>query len=754
MRTLFAMVCSLLLPLAALGASPTYFVAQDGDDAWTGTLPAPNADRSDGPVATLHRAQELLRTHATEAGLPEGGSIYVREGTYYLDKPINITQIESGTAESPTLWQPYQFEQVILVAGQPVHEWKDAGEGMLEVTVHVEPTDSVHLLHDGVRMPLARWPNQPPPTSANPVAVEAHAYVTGVSDTGALTYTAGSRAPASDTGGFIQLWIGKNRQESMPFLSVTTETVLLEPYKRLECVQGFACFYIKEVPGDGVHPYLRDLAVGSRFHLEGSPEFLDAPGEWYFDRENRRLRFLPPGELVGETIVATTDNFFHVDSARHVAVLGFTMIGATSEAVFLRNASDCLVARNTVVSSRGSGIMVLGGVRNRVAGNDIRDAGGAGIVLSGGSFETLAPAHHVAENNHIQHVGQIRKSFSPGISLDGVGLVARNNLIHDTPHMGIGYRGNDHLIEHNHLHHVCLETANTGAIYTYGSWVRRGTVIRHNRIHDVYGLGLWPRPGTEGALLYATPYQAWGIHLDGAASGTAIYGNQIYRVPLGGIMIAGGMDNVVENNLFVDTVPALHIDARWESFAWEGLEAQLDWALEQAVYLERYPVLAEQEERGPLRMPHGNQFMRNVIDYQRDDYRGLASTVPAPESAVIYNLDRFASAPADFDRNLVHHHGQSVRVLWNSAEEGLRILPWEAWRENGFDVESVVDVPRFLEPAADDYLMLPMSTAYKLGFERLPDVDTGLYQDEFRASWPPPVESRREGAEHRLIPVP
>jgi hypothetical protein len=36
-------------------------VSLDGNDAWSGTLAAPNADRSDGPLRTFEAAQAAVR---------------------------------------------------------------------------------------------------------------------------------------------------------------------------------------------------------------------------------------------------------------------------------------------------------------------------------------------------------------------------------------------------------------------------------------------------------------------------------------------------------------------------------------------------------------------------------------------------------------------------------------------------------------------------------------------------------------------
>ena len=74
--------------------------------------------------------------------------------------------------------------------------------------------------------------------------------------------------------------------------------------------------------------------------------------------------------------------------------------------------------------------------------------------------------------------------------------------------------GQNHVIELNHLHHVSLETMDTGAIYVHSiNWLSgHGVVIRHNFIHDVIG-----RSGKAGQ--WRRPYFAWGIYLDWTAMG-------------------------------------------------------------------------------------------------------------------------------------------------------------------------------------------------------------------------------------------
>ena len=55
---------ALLLVLVARAPGPneaTFYVAPDGNDAWSGTLPAPNAAHSDGPFATFEHARTQVQ---------------------------------------------------------------------------------------------------------------------------------------------------------------------------------------------------------------------------------------------------------------------------------------------------------------------------------------------------------------------------------------------------------------------------------------------------------------------------------------------------------------------------------------------------------------------------------------------------------------------------------------------------------------------------------------------------------------------
>ena len=135
-----------------------------------------------------------------------------------------------------------------------------------------------------------------------------------------------------------------------------------------------------------------------------------------------------------------------------------------------------------------------------------------------------------------------------GVSLNGVGNRATHNLIDNAPHQAIAFGGNDHRIEFNEIHSVCHESNDAGAIYAGRDWTMRGTVIRHNYLHDITGF--------EGRGCV-------GVYLDDMFCGTEISGNLFVRVTRAAF-IGGGRDCTIANNVFVDCQPGLaSTPGRW-----------------------------------------------------------------------------------------------------------------------------------------------------------------------------------------------
>ena len=92
-----------------------FFVATDGNDSWSGTLPAPNSADRDGPFASIARAQvavrKLIESHPNRPIV-----VMIRQGIYYLPLSptnpgtLNFTSSDSGTTQMPVTWENYPRE--------------------------------------------------------------------------------------------------------------------------------------------------------------------------------------------------------------------------------------------------------------------------------------------------------------------------------------------------------------------------------------------------------------------------------------------------------------------------------------------------------------------------------------------------------------------------------------------------------------------------------------------------------------------
>ena len=100
-----------LIPVPLLAAqlfAADWYVAPDGNDAWTGLLPAPNADRTDGPFATLAKARDTIRP------IPGERVVHIRKCLYELPKGLKFTAEDSGRPYAPVVWQAFENEKPVL----------------------------------------------------------------------------------------------------------------------------------------------------------------------------------------------------------------------------------------------------------------------------------------------------------------------------------------------------------------------------------------------------------------------------------------------------------------------------------------------------------------------------------------------------------------------------------------------------------------------------------------------------------------
>ena len=100
----------------------TFFVATDGSDAWSGKLAAPNAEKTDGPFATLEKARDALRA-IDRKGRTTPLVVMVRGGKYFLEKTFVLGPKDAGTRQAPVVYAAYPGEKPVLSGGRRVTGW-------------------------------------------------------------------------------------------------------------------------------------------------------------------------------------------------------------------------------------------------------------------------------------------------------------------------------------------------------------------------------------------------------------------------------------------------------------------------------------------------------------------------------------------------------------------------------------------------------------------------------------------------------
>ncbi len=632
-------LAAVLLPLGAAHAAE-FYVAPDGDDAQPGTKRR--------PFATLGRAREAVRALERRAG----ATVTVRGGVYRLAEAFKLGPADSGEAGAPVVWQAYRGERPLLTGGVEIGGFAPHDGQIVKADARACGVANRfrQLYCGGRRLELARYPNLDPqrPYESGWAFADKEPAKTD-------TPRRELRVAASD----LRTWARPADAEVSIFPSH-------EWWNNVAAVVGFDRGQ-RQLTLKADCSY--EIAPGDRYFVRGPLEELDAPGEWHLDPEKGVLYVWPPeggapGPAASRVSVTAprVRTLLEVGAgAAHVTIRGLTLECCEGTAVVFSGATNCLLAACTVRHAgdyAGGGVSVSGGARVGVVGCDISDIGNSGISLSGGDEKTRVPAGHYAENNHITRTGLVYKQGN-GINVSGVGNRVARNTLHDLPRFGVLFGGQSHVIELNHIHHVSLETVDTGAIYGGSmNWLSaHGVIIRNNFIHDVIGRG-----GKSGN--WVSPYFAWGIYLDWTAMGVTVDGNVVARCPRAGVHVHDGRDNVIENNIFVDCGSGRHEHGATSQIEFSGWNTATGWwQREFANWCRQYDSVSNEPAwrgvaslRDPRAVPlpdgrtmHHNAARRNILCWAD----------PAPQA---FSARNFAFAHNFSDSNLVWNGGQPVKT--------------------------------------------------------------------------------------------
>ncbi|MGK0389300.1 MAG: hypothetical protein ACI94Y_002040 [Maribacter sp.] len=214
---------------------------------------------------------------------------------------------------------------------------------------------------------------------------------------------------------------------------------------------------------------------------------------------------------------------------------------------------------------------------------------------------TLEEGNNKIINCEIHDFNRIEKSYRPAVKIEGVGNMISHCKIYNGINQAILLKGNNHIIEYNNIHDVCLNMDDAGALYYGRNPSERGHIVRHNYFHHI---------GNENE------YQTSAIYHDDGACGMEVYENIFLKAGSIGIFMGRGSDNYYHNDLFLDCLVGIHIDDRlnnWGAKFIPIIKTRLeDIKYDKPPYSTQYPSLANYWNDTPT-LPKRNTFENNAF---------------------------------------------------------------------------------------------------------------------------------------------
>lgn len=547
--------------------STLYVSQQNGSSKNSGFLPVSNGF-GEGPVQTLEQALDKVR-ELRRVGMMQPLTIQITDRFYQMEQTLLLDETVSDVT-----FEPFGAESVTLLGGRRITGFqKSVFQGMECFAASIpEAADGrwsfTDLYVDGKRADLTRWPEE---GFLIPKAVE-------------------PQTPALKNGS--KWFIAK--ENDFP----------AEIYQPEDMLVSFTHYWVDEhSPVEHFDPATHrvDLTYRSRFfvscepgkthcmeyYLENLAEQFCKPNQWYLDRPNGMLYYIPrcadqtPDsiEVYAPTLTTLVSVQGCTQKVHHIRFRNLTFAYSRgdhcSPAVIEAGASSdvnpedfragdpqscsatpgmlsfsqcygCCVENCVLLDFGLTGIVMENGCQNcRIIGCTLLEGGAGGIRINGGTDLQNLSDHTCriqVTDNTLLHLGRRYLAGCGILLMHTYENEISHNEIADLFYTGIsagwiwGYGNSichDNLIKKNHIHHIGQKRlSDMGGIYLLGC--QPGTQVTGNRIHDVA----------------ARFYGGFAIYTDEGSSGIRIENNIGFNTTEGGFNQHYGCMNTIRNNIF------------------------------------------------------------------------------------------------------------------------------------------------------------------------------------------------------------
>ncbi|MFD6562579.1 RICIN domain-containing protein [Micromonospora profundi] len=258
---------------ASAAVQQTFYVAPDGNDANPGTIGS--------PFRTVQRARDVVRT--VNASMTGDINVYLRGGTYPIGSTVEFGAADSGTNGFRVAYAAYGNERPVLDGGVQVTGWTQHSGNIWKA-----PLDRANKLR-------TLYVNDKRAFMASKTISSAGCY-------GTYTITAGQADWAWESGSQCDgaryslndfPAIARNHDDIEIETGTTWTTALVGVRQVTTSSDGASRVALFQQPGAAIAQgaFNGNAQVGGTHKLMNAYEFLDAPGEFYFDKGSRTVYY-------------------------------------------------------------------------------------------------------------------------------------------------------------------------------------------------------------------------------------------------------------------------------------------------------------------------------------------------------------------------------------------------------------------------------------------------------------------------------
>lgn len=664
------------------------YVSTRGNDKWNGS--------EKKPVASLVRAQELARAYGRDTSV----DIVFEDGIYYLPGTVQFTGQDSKDYPATVTLRARHEGKAVISGGQQIRlDWKQEA-GNIYVASVPAGMDIDQLYVAGLRQPMARFPNAQPGKQRN------------VYDTWVLDHQAQPN-PEMDPLQPERIALWKNPEGGYVHAMHTAlwgdmhwEIKGKNEDGTLQLEGGW-----QNNRPSGMHPLYR--------FVENIKEELDVPGEWYYDRSESKLYYMPLPEIdldEAKVEIVRLKHLIEFNGTKENPVRGIHLQGLTfkhTARTFMENKEQLL--RSDWTMYRGGAIVFngaeecsvencefdhLGGntifVNNynrylTVRGCYIHHSGANGIVFVGDPDMVRSPLFRYGNQNYetmdmtpgslgdnypqdcwvddclITMTGRDEKQTAPVQISMSQRIRVSHCSIYDVPRAGININEGTfggHVIEFCDVFNTVLETGDHGSFNSWGRdrfWTPDVVTISDQvALHP--DMQYWDV--LEPNVLRYNRWRCdhgWDVDLDDGSSFYRIYCNLLLN---GGLKMREGYDRVATNNIILNNSLHPHVWVRNSD----------------------------------------DVFKHNIV---------FTAYQPVVMNSALGESDRWGK---ELDYN-----------LFATGQAAMR-----KFAAHGADAHSVSADPLFVNPGQGDFRVRPESPAFKIGFRNFDMTDFGVKSEKLK----------------------